>query len=576
MIQFHVIPKQFEIALRYLGEGLKSDFDDAKLLVFASALALPFLVALVRFVAHKIGLTKSIVHLFVAFSLSIAAYMIFASDLQNGVHVILKYVVVLWVFFEIMRAIAKAFNSTAWLQLLLSLFFLFLASVTFAFIDLVALYAVALFERYRSLYLLTRNIAKGTSALAFLFFAYSFWPSFKTKAPERWQRAWRQGTFWILLVFLSITALWIGGQFRFTIKILIGLSFLSVLLALWLYLYAHAYRVTRYLYRNVDLEIGETMVLARHLVRLVFLILIYGYYRFLNHFLKINVDGWFEKIKIIESNAYVLSLGNLLWGLYIFVFLFSALMLGAKYLRQLTGGKAFEDLLENLGFLMVFVIALIILRIPWQVIAAVGGALSVGIGIGSSALIGNYFASLVLLFSNRLKIGDIVEVNGSVGKMLGGEEAIFGWVKDIGAWSTTIRSFDHFDIYVPNVTIITDKMINYSAAGHLVRTHFQIAIPRVDGVDDQKIRDLINTSFEEVGQNQQRVRENKIFLADISKDLLIYHISVSIDARTMGNFREFQNMIREKVLQGVQSLAEGACYNTPHLSRNPMMEKPDV
>jgi len=398
VIQFQLIPKQLEIALQYLAQGLKADFNHAKILIFISALALPLLITLLRFASRKLGLTKSIFHLIMSFFLSIIAYAIFSLNPQNGVYIVLKYAVVLWVFFEMMRALAESLNGATWLRLLVAFFFLLLAFIMFAFIDLVALYAEALFQRYRSLYLLTRNIAKGTSTLAFIFFVYSFWPNFKTKVPQRWYRAWRHAMFWILLLLLSISGLWIGGQLEFTLKTLIGLSFFSVLVAFWIYLYLNAYRITHYIYRQVDLEIGETIALTKHFVRLAFLIFIYSYYRFVNNFLSVNLDAWFEKIKIIESRVYTLTLADLLWGFYVFAALFSLLMLGARFLRQLNGGKAIEDLLENLGFLLVFIITLIILRIPWQVIAAVGGALSVGIGIGSSALISNYFASLVLLF----------------------------------------------------------------------------------------------------------------------------------------------------------------------------------
>ncbi len=574
MIQFQLIPKQLEIALQYLAQGLKADFNHAKILVLISALTLPFLITLLRFASRKLGLAKSIFHLMMGFLLSITAYTIFSLNPQNGVYIVLKYIVVLWVFFEMMRALAESLNGATWLRLLAAFFFLLLAFIMFAFIDLVALYAEALFERYRSLYLLTRNIAKGTSTLAFIFFVYSFWPNFKTKVSQRWYRAWRHAMFWILALLLSISGLWIGGQIEFTLKTLIGLSFFSVLVAFWIYLYLNAYHVTHYIYRRVDLEIGETIALTKHFVRLAFLVFIYSYYRFVNNFLNVNLDAWFEKIKIIESRVYTLTLADLLWGLYVFAALFSLLMLGAKFLRQLNGGKAIEDLLENLGFLIVFIITLIILRIPWQVIAAVGGALSVGIGIGSSALISNYFASLVLLFSNRLKIGDIVEIQGEIGKALGGEESIFGWVKDIGAWSTTIRSFDHFDVYVPNIAIVADKMVNYSAAGHWVRTHFQIEMPCHEGIGDTQMRELIQKSLENLEKSKrQRFRESAVFLIHATKEQVTYRISLAIDARILGNFREFQDTVRGHILAAMEKLIKEPCYNSQTFSNTP--EKPN-
>lgn len=79
------------------------------------------------------------------------------------------------------------------------------------------------------------------------------------------------------------------------------------------------------------------------------------------------------------------------------------------------------------------------------------GALGVGIGFGLQNVVNNFVSGLILMFERPIQPGDVVEITGTSGR-----------VREIGMRATTIKTFDGADVVVPNGTLLSEKLTNWT------------------------------------------------------------------------------------------------------------------
>jgi potassium efflux system protein len=140
-----------------------------------------------------------------------------------------------------------------------------------------------------------------------------------------------------------------------------------------------------------------------------------------------------------------------------------------RWLARVGIGPGAAEAFATLGFYLVLaclvVFALWVAEIPLTVFTLAGGALAIGIGFGSQNILNNFISGLILLAERPIKVGDLIEVNGT-----------FGQVESIGARSTAIKSFDNFHIIVPNSTFLESNVVNWTHTDNLVRISLVIGV----------------------------------------------------------------------------------------------------
>lgn len=110
--------------------------------------------------------------------------------------------------------------------------------------------------------------------------------------------------------------------------------------------------------------------------------------------------------------------------------------------------------------------------------AVVFGFLSVGIGFGLQNVTSNFIAGLILLFERPITVGDMVSVEGQVGKVL-----------QINIRTTIIETGDRVSIIVPNSKFIEGSVINWSHGDPKVRVHCTVGVAY--GTDVNKVTDIL-------------------------------------------------------------------------------------
>lgn len=96
--------------------------------------------------------------------------------------------------------------------------------------------------------------------------------------------------------------------------------------------------------------------------------------------------------------------------------------------------------------------ALTAVGIDLTVLSVFGGALGVGLGLGLQKIASNYVSGFVILFERSIRIGDLVTMG----------DGFRGNVSQINARYTIIKGVDGNEVLMPNETLITQPVVNWS------------------------------------------------------------------------------------------------------------------
>ena len=100
-----------------------------------------------------------------------------------------------------------------------------------------------------------------------------------------------------------------------------------------------------------------------------------------------------------------------------------------------------------------------------QVVVGIS-ALGIGIGFGLQNIVNNFVSGIILALERPITIGDVVKVDD-----------VEGVVKDIGLRASQIRTWDGADVLVPNGSLISGKLQNWTLDDRARRLNIEIRLP---------------------------------------------------------------------------------------------------
>jgi small-conductance mechanosensitive channel len=107
------------------------------------------------------------------------------------------------------------------------------------------------------------------------------------------------------------------------------------------------------------------------------------------------------------------------------------------------------------------------------------GAFGVGVGFGLQNVINNFVSGLILLYERPIQVGDAVDVGGGV----------TGEVKEIGVRSSTVRTYEGAHVIVPNATLISERVTNWTFADRRRRVDLKVGVAY--GSDPRRVIELL-------------------------------------------------------------------------------------
>src|SRR5262249_51268962 len=130
---------------------------------------------------------------------------------------------------------------------------------------------------------------------------------------------------------------------------------------------------------------------------------------------------------------------------------------------------------------LIFLLALAAAGVELTKFTILTGAFGVGLGFGLQNVVNNFVSGLILLFERPVRVGDILEIRG-----VGGE------VSKIGFRSSIVHAFDGSDLIIPNATLISEQVTNWTLTG--TRRQIILNLHVAYGNDPTKVRDLLRAT----------------------------------------------------------------------------------
>lgn len=194
----------------------------------------------------------------------------------------------------------------------------------------------------------------------------------------------------------------------------------------------------------------------------------------------------FLEITLFASGEFEFKVFNILNILLVFLVARVVMWLFKKFIKRRNKditdpGKRYAvvQLISYVVYVVAAMVAIDSLGINITVLLAGSTALLLGLGLGLQDFFRDFFAGFIILSERTVTAGDIVEIDGTVGK-----------VQDVGLRTTSLLTREDIVIIVPNTKLTNDSVINWSQNNVKV-TRFEIKVGVAYGSDTTVVKELL-------------------------------------------------------------------------------------
>ena len=172
----------------------------------------------------------------------------------------------------------------------------------------------------------------------------------------------------------------------------------------------------------------------------------------------------------------------------------------------------------------------------WSQIQWLVAALSVGLGFGLQEIVANFFSGLIILFERPVRVGDTVTVGQLSGK-----------VSQVRIRATTITDWDEKEIIVPNKSIITEQVINWTLSNPVTRIVIPVGISY--GSDVELATKVMDDTLRSLRLVLDKPEPNVYFIGfgDSSLDF-----ELCIYARQIADRRPLMHIVHDAILKALR------------------------
>ncbi|UXP31686.1 mechanosensitive ion channel [Reichenbachiella agarivorans] len=177
---------------------------------------------------------------------------------------------------------------------------------------------------------------------------------------------------------------------------------------------------------------------------------------------------------------HVLALAGIFLGTKLILFVIYRVFLKQIERKNFDKGRslAFYQIIKYVLIVVAIALGLETMGIKLTLLLAGSAALLVGLGLGIQQFFNDLVSGLVLLVEGTVTVGDIVELDGLVGK-----------ITEINMRTSNVATRDGIMIIVPNSKLVSDNVINWSH--NREATRFKVNVGVAYGTDLETAERLI-------------------------------------------------------------------------------------
>lgn len=171
---------------------------------------------------------------------------------------------------------------------------------------------------------------------------------------------------------------------------------------------------------------------------------------------------------------------------------------------------ALYQIIKYIIIVSAILLGLEVIGIKFTLLLGGAAALLVGVGLGLQSTFNDIFSGIILLFERSISVGDILEVDGTVGRVV-----------RINIRTSEVATYDNISILMPNSKLVNGSIINWSHNRQLTR--FTVAVGVSYGSDVQLVKKLLNEAAVEHPEVDQ-TRPADIFFKDFGDSALQFEL----------------------------------------------------
>ncbi len=213
----------------------------------------------------------------------------------------------------------------------------------------------------------------------------------------------------------------------------------------------------------------------------------------------------FLKLELLHFGDFRLIMGNLLMAVLILLSIWMFLFVFRRAIERPRNVPDSQDrkrrhsiflILKYFIWVIGIVIVLEVLGVKVTILLAGSAALLVGIGLGLQSIFSDFISGLFLLFEGTIKVGDIIEADGVVGKVM-----------EINLRNSKVLTRDGVTIIIPNSKFVVEKVINWTHNADSVRFNVELRVALGSDVEE-----VISSLTETLREHSQVEKEPTPFV----------------------------------------------------------------
>ena len=248
-----------------------------------------------------------------------------------------------------------------------------------------------------------------------------------------------------------------------------------------------------------------------------------------------NLEIWVVDQQSVSVGKVSIALFILVIGIilvrYLLYLVYKRILSTSQFKK--TSAAAMHKALSYMGYLLVFLLALRIVNIPLTAFAFIGGAVAIGVGFGAQNLINNFISGFILLGERPIHIGDLVEVDGLLGK-----------VEEIGARCTRIRTGENVDKLVPNSSFLEKTITNWTHSNNRIRTKISVGVAY-----GSEVKQVEETLIKAATSNSRVLQSPKplVIFSDFGDNALVFELYFWVLIKMVLEKKQLESQVRFEI-----------------------------